>query len=257
MYRFVPPPRVALKLRRLRSRFGIAARHVAVRPYLPWHWRALSIAALTGISLALAGWIYDAGRRFAGFDRNVSDQELDALREHVSRLETELEAARRMTNVCDGQIRIATAAQDRLALQARSLELENTRLKADLAVFENLTDGRTVSAGPLMSQLQISSTGADGVYRYRLLLAQTGDKRQQEFHGTLQLLGTVQRGKETVIIPLPLGEGSSGELSREVSFRYFRRIEGSVSIARGMRLERVEARLLQAGVVKASQSVVL
>lgn len=228
-----------------------------MRPHLPWHWRALSIIALTGVSLALAGWIYDAGRQFAGFDRSASDQELAALRERVARLETELEAARRVANVSDGQIQIATAAQDRLASQIKTLEMENTRLKADLAMFENLADGPVGAKGPLMSQLQILPTGAQGAYRYRLLLAQTGDKRQQEFRGMLQLLGTVQRGKETVIIPLPLSEGSDGGLYKEVSFRYFRRLEGSFSIASGMRLERVEARLLQAGVVKASQSVAM
>ncbi|PKO83819.1 MAG: hypothetical protein CVU17_06995 [Betaproteobacteria bacterium HGW-Betaproteobacteria-11] len=243
-------------MRRLRGRFGIAARRVAVRPHLPWHWRAVSIIALTGVSLALAGWIYDAGRQFAGFDRSVSDQESAALRERVSRLETELEAARRVANISDGQIQMATATQERLAAQIKTLEMENTRLKADLAMFENLADGPAGVEGPLLSQLQILPTGVQGAYRYRLLLAQTGGKRQQEFRGVLQLLGTVQRGKETAIIPLPLGEGSDGGLYK-VSFRYFRRLEGSFSLDSGMRLERVEARLLQAGVVKASQHVVL
>jgi hypothetical protein len=42
-----------------------------------------------------------------------------------------------------------------------------------------------------------------------------------------------------------------------VSFRYFRRLEGTFKVAADARIQRVEVRLIQDGVVKASQSVAL
>jgi hypothetical protein len=43
----------------------------------------------------------------------------------------------------------------------------------------------------------------------------------------------------------------------QVSFRYFRRMEGAFKVAAEARIQSVEVRLIQDGVVKASQSVTL
>lgn len=243
-------------LRRLRGRFGVSARRVAVRTHLPWHWRVLSIAILTGASLAVAGWIYDAGRQFAGFDQSASESELTALRERTAKLQTELESVRKVANSSESRLHIESTTQERLAAQIKTLEEENTRLKADLAMFENLAGWQAEEAGLAMSQLQISPADAAGAYHYRLLLIQARDKKQQEFRGELQLVATVQRGRETVIMPLLITDGGSTGLYK-VNFRHFRRLEGIFNVATGMRIQRVEARLMQDGVVKASQSVVL
>jgi chromosome segregation ATPase len=130
--------RLALILRRLRGRFGISAPRVAVRTHLPWYWRALSVIMLSGASLALAGWIYDAGRQFAGFDQGISEQEIAAMRERVATLEVELESARKIANSSESRLRIESTSQERLAKQISTLEEENSRLKADLATFESL-----------------------------------------------------------------------------------------------------------------------
>ena len=43
----------------------------------------------------------------------------------------------------------------------------------------------------------------------------------------------------------------------QVNFRYFRRLEGTFKVAAEAQIHRVEVRLIQDGVVKASQSVAL
>ena len=55
---------------KLRQRFGIAAPRVAVHSQIPWYWRWLGLSLMLALSAASAAWIYDAGRRFAGFDRS-------------------------------------------------------------------------------------------------------------------------------------------------------------------------------------------
>lgn len=247
--------RLALTLRRLRGRFGISAPRVAVRTHLPWYWRALSVVVLAGTSLALAGWIYDAGQRFAGFQQGASEHEIANMRERIAQLESELEAARTVANASESRLRIESTSQEQLSRQIRTLEDENTSLKSDLATFESLAGGPAGDPGLAISRLQILP-GGGGQYRYRLLVAQTGDKKDKEFNGTIQLIATVQRGKETVMMQFP-GAGDPAAGQYQVNFRYFRRLEGTFKVAADARIQRVEARLVQNGVVKASQSVAL
>lgn len=247
--------RLALTLRRLRSRFGISAPRVAIRTHLPWYWRALSVVLLSGASLALAGWIYDAGQRFAGFHQGASEQEIASMRERIVKLESDLESARRVANASESRLRIESTSLEQLSLQIRTLEEENTRLKSDLATFENLAGGQAGNSGIAISRLQILPIGG-GQYRYRLLVAQTGDKKDKEFNGMVQLVATVQRGKDTAMMQFPAA-GDPAASQYQVNFRYFRRLEGTFKVASEARIQRVEARLIQDGVVKASQSVVL
>ena len=247
--------RLALTLRRLRSRFGISAPRVAVRTHLPWYWRALSVVLLSGVSLALAGWIYDAGQRFAGFYQGASEHEIAGMRERIAQLEADLENARKVANSSESRLRIESTSQEQLTAQIRTLEEENTRLKSDLATFESLAGGQVGDSGLAISRLQILPSG-DGQYRYRLLLAQTGDKKDKEFNGMIQLIATVQRGKETVMMQFPAA-GDPAASQYQVNFRYFRRLEGTFKVAAEARILRVEARLIQDGVVKANQSVAL
>ena len=210
---------------------------------------------LSGASLALAGWIYDAGQRFAGFHQGASENEIAAMRERMAQMESELERTRKVANVSESRLRIESTSQEQLAAQIKTLEEENTRLKSDLATFESLAGGQVGESGLAISRLQILP-GGGGQYRYRLLLAQTGSKKDKEFKGMIQLIATVQRGRETAMMQFPaVGDPASGEY--QVNFRYFRRLEGTFKVAADARVQRVEARLVQDGVVKASQSVAL
>jgi len=247
--------RLALNLRRLRSRFGISAPRVLVRTHLPWYWRALAVVVLSGASLALAGWIYDAGQRFAGFHQGASEHEIAGMRERMAQLETDLEAARKVANASESRLRIESTAQERLTAQIRALEEENTRLKSDLATFESLAGEQVGNSGLAISRLQILPVGG-GEYRYRLLVAQTGEKKEKEFNGMIQLVATVQRGKDTAMIQFPAA-GDPAASQYQVRFRYFRRLEGTFKLAAEARIQRVEVRLIQDGAVKASQSVAL
>ena len=140
-------------------------------------------------------------------------------------------------------------------VQIRTLEEENTRLKSDLATFESLAGGQLGNSGLAISRLQILPAG-DGQYRYRFLLAQTGEKKDREFNGTIQLIAIVQRGTETAMMQFPAA-GDPAASQYQVNFRYFRRLEGTFRVAADVRIQRVEVRLIQDGAVKASQSVTL
>ena len=76
-------------LKQFRQRFGISAPRMTVQTHVAWYWRWLGMLVFLSLSLALAAWMYDAGRRFAGFDRGELQDELARLRESMSRLESE------------------------------------------------------------------------------------------------------------------------------------------------------------------------
>jgi len=248
---------LAIALRRLRGRFGITAHHVAVRTQIPWHWRALAIGAVLAVGVVLAGWVYDTGRRFGGFDRSASEEEIGALRSKVAELGEETTRLRAIANAADSNLQIEKTTRDQLSHQVKALEDENAKLKENLAVFENLAKGGSAGESISLSRLRIEPDSVRGRYRYRLLVSRQGEEAGQEFRGALQFYLTVaQAGGDSAMIIVPRPEDPDSARFA-VSFRSFRTLEGHFQIPPEARIKRAEVRLVQGGAIKASQSVTL
>jgi vacuolar-type H+-ATPase subunit I/STV1 len=252
-----PGSGLALKLRRLRSRFGITAQRVAVRTHVPWHWRAMAVGAIAALALVLAGWVYDTGRRLGGFDRSASEEEIGMLRARVAELETEVSQLRSVANAGDSNLQIERTTRDQLSRQVKTLEEENNKLKENLAVFENLASGGSKGESISLSRLRVEPDGVRGSYRYRLLVSRQGEQAGQEFHGALQLYVTVLQGESESAIIFPPRPEDPDAAKFAVAFRSFRTLEGHFQIPPESRVKRVEVRLVQGNAVKASQSVTL
>ncbi len=248
--------RLALTLRRLRSRFGITAPKVAVHTHLPWHWRALAAVLLGALALVLAVWIYDAGRRFAGFNRSESEDEISTLREKVSRLEVEATDLRGTAAAGESNLQIERTTLEQLTTQVRALETENTRLKEELAVFENLAGGEAKSDGVTLSRLRVDPDTTAGRYRFSLLAALQGALRGHDFNGALQVAVTLQQGNDSAIVVLPRA-GDPEAARYAVSFRNFRRLTGSFQVPAEAKVKSVEVRLVQDGAIRAAQKITL
>lgn len=248
--------RIAVSLRRLRGRFGIAAPRVAVRTHIPWYWRGLAIVVMSAIALALAGWIYDTGRRFAGFDSSMSAQEVAALRARAQDLESELSHLRGVAATSENKLQIEQTTVRQLTAQVGTLEQENARLKEDLAAFENLAQREGKVAGPVLSRLRVEPTATPGEYRFHLVAALSGANKSSEFNGMLKLIATMQQGDKDVMIEFPL-PNDPASAQYQVTIRHFRKLQGVFALPPGARLKSVEARLIQGGAVKAAQQVVL
>lgn len=248
----------SVKLKRLRQRFGISAPRLAIRAHVAWYWRALVVVAILSISLALAAWIYDAGRRIAGFDSTESVREIQALRNYVMELDAELTKLRSLAGSGESSLQIERAAQQQLSRYVKSLEMENAALKQDLAFFEGLmptsTGGEEV--GVKINHLRIDSDGTPGEYRYRMLVVNNGGRQAKELKGSLQLLVTVRQDGKDAMITLP-SENEQNPQRFRFEIKHFHRLEGVFSIPPGDIIKGVEARLLQDGVVRAKQFVAL
>src|SRR5207249_12324350 len=84
--------------KQFRQRFGISAPKMTVQTHVAWYWRWLGMLVFLSLALALAAWMYDAGRRFAGFDRSELQNEFARLLDSMVRLESEGSRFRSIAN---------------------------------------------------------------------------------------------------------------------------------------------------------------
>ncbi len=239
-------------LKRFRQRFGISAPRMTVQTHVAWYWRLLGLVAVLSCSFAAAAWIYDAGRRFAGFDSGEARQAVSQLRDHVARLTQESAALRASVNASESKLEIERAAQTQLGKQVKALEDENARLKEDLAFFDNLIPSARQDNGLLINRFSVDPGDVPGEFRYRLLLLQ-GGRGAQPFQGSLQLLVSLQQGGKDAIITLP--EAGAAQ-AYKISFKYFQRVEGTFRVAPDAKVKSVRVRIFATGSaqVRATQS---
>ena len=244
----------AVKLKRLRQRFGISAPKVAVRTHIAWHWRALAIIAILTISLVFAERIYDAGRSIAGFDSRTSAQEIADLRVKLAELEAELGVVRGVASAADSNLKIERVAQQQMAQQVRTLESENAALKQDLAFFEGLLpDSVGGEQGVRINRFRVESD-VGGQHRYRMLIVHNGSRQQKEFRGELQFVLNVQQGGKDAMISIPF-DSDPDRQRYKLEVRHFQRSEGLLPVPAGAVLKSVEVRILHEGVVRARQTI--
>ena len=253
---------MAGRLSKLRQRFGIAAPKVLVRTHVPWYLRWLGLAVMLAFSAALAAWMYDAGRRFAGFDRSEVEQELSATRSELGKLRDELERLRAVANAADSKVSIERTAQQKLAQQIKGMEQDNARLREELAIFESMLSSETTSAAPLsILRFKVDPDVLPGEFRYRVLLLASGPRRAREFQGRLELVvGLTEDGRGAMITLPGLGESdASGTSVFRLAFKHFQRIDGIFRVSPKARVGSVQLRVYEAGSAepKVTKSVTL
>ena len=247
---------------KLRQRFGIAAPKLLVRTHIPWYLRWLGIAVLLAFSAALAAWMYDAGRRYAGFDRGEMAQELTAARSELGKMGDELLRLRAIANATDSKVSMERAAQHKLAQQGRALGEDNAQLREELAIFESMLASGTAGAAPLsVLRLKVEADTLPGEFRYRVLLLVSGPRRGREFQGRLELLVKLTENGRSAIITIPgqEGQGEADSSTFRLAFKHFQRVEGTFRVAPKAKVVSVQVRVFEAGSAepKVTRSVTL
>jgi hypothetical protein len=230
--------------RALRHRWGIAAPKMTVRTHVAWYWRALGLVAVLSISLTLALWMYDAGRRFAGFDATAVSEELATLHGRINQLEEEAKRLRSTVASSESRVQIEKTAQEQLVKQLKTVETENARLREDLAFFENLAAGRAEDK-LAVSRFKVESNAVPGEYRYRVLVTQGGKER--EFQGRLQLVVSMRQGGRDVTLMIP-DERSPETAAYRIHFRRFFSTEGMFKVDPSAVVTSVQVRVYEQGV---------
>lgn len=249
-------PRFALILRRLRSRFGIAAPQVSVRTQVPWYMKAAVFVGVLALFALTAYFSYESGRLDAGFDKQGAAK---VETEHAA-LEEEILRMRSLLTASESTLQIERASQKLLSEKNGVLVAENSKLREELAVFERLTkvEGAGVSGGVevVIDQVSIRQEAAKGQYRFGFLIAMQGARRGKEARFDLQIRLTPRGQQQATTILLP-GQDEPDRAQYEIVMRNFRRIEGRFSVPATTEISVAEIRILEAGVVKASKSLTI
>jgi multidrug efflux pump subunit AcrA (membrane-fusion protein) len=235
------------RLSKMRQRFGIAAPRVAVHSPVPWYWRWLGLALLLAFGAAAAAWIYDAGRRFAGFDRSEVEIELATAQRELAAAQAELARLRAIADAAESRLSIERSAQAKLAQQIRALEQDNARVREELATFESMLSSEARSGSALsIYRFKVEPDVLPGEYRYHLLLVTPRVRREREFNGRMELVVNLTEAGQNAMMMFP--EPADAEASAfRLAFKYFRRVEGSFRVNPKAKLENVQVRIYEAG----------
>jgi hypothetical protein len=237
---------IMIKLPKRRS--GIFAARVAVRPQRPVYLRWLAIALLTVLALGLSWGMYDAGRKFSGFDKNEIPFDSDRLSQLNSRLQQNNDELRMKVAGLERQLQMDLVARQDITKHVKNLEDENIRLKEDLAFFQNLgsVSGKTeqrVSIG----RLKLERGQLPGEYRYSLLLVQ-GGQRTKDFQGSLEFVVNFLQNGEKMVTPLA---SESPTKAFNISFKFYERVERSFRLPPDAIVESMQVKVFENGVAQA------
>jgi hypothetical protein len=240
--------------RRLRSSFGIGSSRMAIRSQLAWYWRWLLNVLLMALVATVVWWLVQNSYRITGSD-------IEEVREHITRLTEEdrvmradLDATKSALAERDRQLQIERASQSELARTVAQLQDENASVKEDLGFLRNIMSSGATPEGIGVSNLKIEKDGKANAYRYRMVLTQ-GGQRKQDFKGKVQIVAHV--AQDGTLSTLTFPEASAGDAAGAVDFRFYQKIEGRFAIPEGSTLKSADVRILSmpGGQVKLSRTI--
>lgn len=237
----MPTPAVALKLRKFRRRFGIAAPSVVVRSHLPWSWFAAGAMVLLALAVT-ATWLFLQRSEVGSING-----ELEALRLKVRELDDERLVLRSMAGTEQNVVLMERSTQQQLLVQVKALEAENTALKEDMRLFERLIPLPGDEALVRIENFRLTKDG-DNRYRYRLLLTFQPAKNVSDFRGHLQFLASCQAGDREYQIVFPDKNDFVADFLVET--KHLWRKEGVLELSSCAKFLRVEARVFQGDTLK-------
>lgn len=233
-----------MKLARLvKRRYGIAARRVAVKMHVAWYWRGFVMLSALALGVALAWWIYSISSSLAGLERGAAEQELRRLKEETSRLQAENSGLQTIALKNERYSRIESAAQNDLTRSVKSLQEENARLKEELAFYRAMMAPGQGEGAASIYRFEVERNASPGEYRYRVLLLQSG-QRKQEFQGRLQLVVNLEQDGEKLVLNVPEA-GQATLQAYRVSFKYYQRMEGSFRVSPSAVVKSVQVRVFE------------
>jgi len=212
--------------------------------------KAVVVLVFLAILASFSYFTYELGGTISG--AAPAKEQLSQLKQQVEKLDSEREQLSSTANSADSVLNIERSTQKQLASQVQALTAENNKLKEDLAFFENLIPAASGPEGVRIGAFKADASNKTQI-QYRILVMQ-GGKNVSDFVGELQFLVTVIDNGKTVTLTLP--EIKNDDASRlKLSFKYYQRLEGTLTIPEGAVIKTVQARILDKGQLRTFQSI--
>jgi hypothetical protein len=188
--------------RRLRSNFGIRSARMSIRSQMAWQWRWLLNVLVMVLVATVVWWLVENSYRITGFNRDEARQRMGALVEENRILKRDHEATKAALIERDRQLQIDRASQSELARNVAQLQEENAALKEDLGFLRNIMSSGATPEGVGVSNLKVEPDAKPNQFRYRMLLTQ-GGQRKQDFKGRLQVVVRAQQAGNVTTFTFP------------------------------------------------------
>jgi hypothetical protein len=186
-----------MKLKRWLRNLSVSAPRVAVRSQLPWALRAAVLLIAASIAAASMLAVYRYARGIGGPDHATISRLDEATVQALPRTE------RLPRKLCSRKsVRVERATREGIALQMKTLEEDNARLRADLAFFESLLPAPAATRGVVIRSFRLQPDVDEETLRYRLLVQQSG-RPDRDFVGAVVLKVNLQKDGSTSVLQLP------------------------------------------------------
>lgn len=194
------------------------------RPARRWRWAfavaLLWLASLAG-ALVLQHWL-------VGVDEHLS----------TARAQKDHDAELQKVAIAERAEQVARAANADLQQSLRDRQEEIAGLRADLAFYSKLTDGRSKPEGLAVHGVRMAAGTTPGVYNFTVTLTQTL-KSGQVASGRLKLaVDGIRAGKLATLAWTDLAPNQEAS-GLPFSFKYFQQVAGTVMLPAGFTPNRV------------------
>ena len=228
--------------RKIRSKIGIRSERVAIKRHSPWYVKFGGYGIVMGVAGAVAWYLVDNSYKITGFNREEATAQIAKLTADNDRLKREFELTKSLLNDREGQLKIEKSAQAELAKNVGQVQEENSGLKEDLAFLRNIMSSGNVPEGLSIANLKIEADALPNEFRYRMLLTQ-GGQRKQDFKGKVQVVARVQQGSQQTALSFPTDAEIRAQ-GGEIDFRYYQKVDGRFRIPEGAQLKSIQVRVL-------------
>ena len=228
--------------RKIRAKIGIRSGKVAIKRHSPWYTKFAGYGLMMGVAGAVAWYLVDNSYKITGFNREEATAQIAKLTGENGQLKREFELARSVLNEREGQLKIEKSAQSELAKNLGQIQEENASLKEDIAFLRNIMSSGNVPEGLTIANLKIEADALPNEFRYRMLLTQ-GGQRKQDFKGKVQVVARIQQGTQQTAVSFPSDAEVRG-LGGEIEFRYYQKVDGRFRIPQGAQLKSIQVRVL-------------
>jgi hypothetical protein len=232
-------------LKKIKRRFGISARNMAVRTHIAWYWRWIWIVLFLGSVIALAVASYYLGKKSTDDEQSELATKVQESQKLVTSLTAENSELHKQNVESLNQARIDRASNDALAKQMKSLAGENATLKEDLAFFQTLLSSNDGKQGISINRFRLERDALPGEYKYRFHLLQIGS-RLKEFDGKLQFVVNYELGGQNRVVLLPDRENKDEHLY-QIKFKFYRMVEGGFKLDPKARVKDIQLKVLETG----------
>jgi hypothetical protein len=230
--------------RKLRQTFGISAARMAVRIEHSWRLKIPLALILLGLVAGMWWWGFDFGQFLGGFNRGEMAQTRARLEAELVQLREDNAKLRVRSTELESDLAMARGAQNTLSRQTLDLQSENTQIKEELAFLQQLFSD-SGKQGAISIQRLSAERASDDLYRYSLLIVR-GGKPTDEFAGRLTMEANLVDKNGPLTIELPEAQPDLAS-ALELKFKYYQRVEGTISVPPGSQLKSLQAKVLEQG----------